>query len=339
MKVIWLLIAVMFGTVSISRGEIYATAQDVADAADNARTNACFDPVGLLIIQFSNAWWVAGSSVLIDRQFALLTPHQLRLYSNYTGVAVVFRSGTNNIARVTADWWGIHPGCPVGTPTGSGVDLAMLHFSEPVTNIAPATLFTGEVPIPVLMYMAGFGVPGVAGSGYWTYDVIKRAGCNIVGDIWSPLIESQYVMCKFTRLSNGGQPLEWQLSDYDSGCGWFINTNGQMQLAALGSFAGPTGNWDFGSSSGALNLTLYRDWITRVMSSFTPTLTATKTNATSIKLSWPSPAPGFVLQQSPDSGNGTNWVNVATTPDDDGTNISVVVNMEASRCFWRLIKP
>jgi hypothetical protein len=45
----------------------------------------------------------------------------------------------------------------------------------------------------------------------------------------------------------------------DSGGGWFIDVNGEMQLAAVTSFY--LGDFSYVGATGALRVSLYNDWI------------------------------------------------------------------------------
>ncbi len=116
-----------------------------------------------------------------------------------------------------------------------------------------------------LAEMVGYGLPGIAGNGLSEYDGIRRAGANMVGDTYWPYNEPQYVLSVFSRpiFGNNVQPLEWQSTPGDSGGGWLIDVNGQLELAAINSFAVNYGNYGFGSLSGALDITIpeYRSWI------------------------------------------------------------------------------
>jgi hypothetical protein len=57
-----------------------------------------------------------------------------------------------------------------------------------------------------------------------------------------------------------------------------------------------------------------------------------------INISWPSPATGFVLQHSTDL-DAANWIGASETVSDNGTNKFVIVNPPAGTRFYRLFKP
>ena len=62
------------------------------------------------------------------------------------------------------------------------------------------------------------------------------------------------------------------------------------------------------------------------------------TSPTTAVLSWPSPSPGFVLEQNSDL-NAANWTPVPGTVSDNGTTRFVTVPVSGSRRFFRLAKP
>jgi hypothetical protein len=64
-------------------------------------------------------------------------------------------------------------------------------------------------------------------------------------------------------------------------------------------------------------------------------LTATNT----VAVSWPSPSTGFMLQQNTNGISTVNWSNVTDMVQDDGTNLTLVVNLTAGDRFYRLFKP
>ncbi len=72
-----------------------------------------------------------------------------------------------------------------------------------------------------------------------------------------------------------------------------------------------------------------------VQTSGAPLLSISRTSTNTVRIFWPSPATGFILQQNA-SLNTTNWVVVPQSPVDDGTNVSVVINPPAGNWYFRL---
>ncbi len=60
--------------------------------------------------------------------------------------------------------------------------------------------------------------------------------------------------------------------------------------------------------------------------------------ALGVRVSWPSPSSGFVLQQNT-AISGTNWVNYTGTVFDDGTNKSAFLTPALDQSFFRLVAP
>ena len=69
-----------------------------------------------------------------------------------------------------------------------------------------------------------------------------------------------------------------------------------------------------------------------------PLLTITLTTTNTAIISWPSPSPGFALQQNADL-NLTNWVAAPQTVNDDGTTRFIIVAPPTGNRFYRLFKP
>ena len=70
-----------------------------------------------------------------------------------------------------------------------------------------------------------------------------------------------------------------------------------------------------------------------------PTLNIVNTRTNAVIVSWPSPSTGWTLQQNTNSVSSVNWSNVVTTPTDDGTTKTVIVNPPTGNRFYRLWKP
>jgi hypothetical protein len=67
-------------------------------------------------------------------------------------------------------------------------------------------------------------------------------------------------------------------------------------------------------------------------------LSITRSNNT-VAVAWPSPSTGWTLQQNTNTVNSVNWSNVPTTPLDDGTTKTLIVNPPTGNRFYRLFKP
>ena len=81
------------------------------------------------------------------------------------------------------------------------------------------------------------------------------------------------------------------------------------------------------------------DYVTiKYSSAGVPLLTIARTTTNTVAVSWPAPSTDFTLQQNTDVG-AANWTLVDTTPTDDGTTKTVVVNPPTGNRFYRLSHP
>lgn len=81
------------------------------------------------------------------------------------------------------------------------------------------------------------------------------------------------------------------------------------------------------------------DYATIKYSTIPPSLTIAFTPPNTVAISWPSPSTGFTLQQNTNDIATTNWSNVLTTPTDNGTTKTVIVNPPSGTRFYRLSSP
>jgi hypothetical protein len=348
-RLLLLLMGSLFSPAATSRGEIFVDEADLALARPRATDFSCVVLLGGLQ---SGSWNVFGSAVAFPSpkvpngsQWVLCAAHEVAPGSfngTYEGLRVTVKEpgGYTVLERGYVDKVIIHPNCSPSLTAGQGVDLALLHISNALTRLTPAVIYDEPLPPVVLMYQCGYGLYGVAGTWPGSFDGAKRAGCNIMGDISSIWIESQYLMCSFDPPGlYDSQSGEWQLSGFDSGGGGFVNTNGQMRFAATLCLAGPNGNYNFYSRSGVLPIAPYLDWIYATIAAVEqPKLTLRTIDGALLKLSWPSVASEFLLQTQETLAN-TNWATADLTASDDGTNRSVILTNVGPSRFWRLAKP
>ena len=69
-----------------------------------------------------------------------------------------------------------------------------------------------------------------------------------------------------------------------------------------------------------------------------PLLSIRRTTTNTVAIFWPSPSPGFGLQQNTNGIATVNWSNVLTAPTDDGTTKTVIVSPPTGPRFYRLTK-
>ena len=110
------------------------------------------------------------------------------------------------------------------------------------------------------------------------------------------------------------------------------STNGQYTVT------GTIGQHDAGGpmSGGPYSLTGgFWSLVSLVQTPGGPLLSIKFTNPATAKISWPSPATGFVLQQNLNLST-TNWSNFSGTTNDDGTNKSVTITPPTGTLYFRL---
>ena len=67
-----------------------------------------------------------------------------------------------------------------------------------------------------------------------------------------------------------------------------------------------------------------------------PLLSIFRTATNTVAVLWPSPSPGFTLQQNTNGIGTVNWSNVVTAPLDDGTTKTLIVNPPTGNRYYRL---
>jgi hypothetical protein len=136
----------------------------------------------------------------------------------------------------------------------------------------------------------------------------------------------------------------------NSGSAYLFSTNGAL-LAAIPNPT-PAPNDSFGASLAAVRadrviIGAYLDDIGAADSGAAhlfnllpiPSLSIARTSTNTIVLSWPSSAAGFVLQENPNSVGPAGWSNVLTTPADNGTSKSVILNPTTGNRYFRVALP
>jgi hypothetical protein len=122
---------------------------------------------------------------------------------------------------------------------------------------------------------------------------------------------------------------------------WFkIAGGGGTSTGSVYSVSGTLGQPDAGKlTRGAYTLNGgFWSIVAAIQTPGAPLLSITRTATNTVAVSWPSPYPGYALEQNPDVAT-TNWVEVAQAPADDGTNKTVIVHPPVGKMFYRLRKP
>ena len=121
-----------------------------------------------------------------------------------------------------------------------------------------------------------------------------------------------------------------------------IDGGGGTSTGGVYTVSGTIGQPDAGRMSGGSYTVDGGFWgvIAAVPTPGAPTLSIALTATNTVAVYWPSPSTGYVLQQNTNSAiSSITWSNVTTTPTDDGTYKTVVVNPPTGNRFYRLFKP
>ena len=121
-----------------------------------------------------------------------------------------------------------------------------------------------------------------------------------------------------------------------------IDGGGGTSTGGVYSVSGTIGQPDAGATMSGGNYTVdggFWGSIAAVQTPRAPLLTIAHTTTNTLAIFWPSPSADYVLQQNTNSVSSVNWSNVVTTPLDDGTTKTVVVNPPTGNRFYRLFKP
>ncbi|HEY5297531.1 MAG TPA: hypothetical protein VIK59_06375 [Verrucomicrobiae bacterium] len=138
--------------------------------------------------------------------------------------------------------------------------------------------------------------------------------------------------CIFLPSTFNLQAQNYSIDWYKIAGGGGTSSNGQY------SVVGTIGQHDASGAMSGGNYSLtggFWSLIAVVQTSGTPTLTITHSGSNVI-VSWPSPATGFVLQQSGNLANPNGWANFGGIVGDNGTIKSVTNSPPAGNLFFRL---
>jgi hypothetical protein len=176
---------------------------------------------------------------------------------------------------------------------------------------------------------SGAGVP------LWTN---RYSGSGIHHDVPSTLAVDSRGNVFVTGYSYGTGASDYLTIAY-SGAGvplWTNRYNNSTNYDAIPRSIALDGNGNVFVTGYSLN----NDFTTiKYSSAVPPSLTIARASPNSVALSWPSTSTGFTLQQNTNGIATVNWSNVLTTPTDNGTTKTVIVNPPNGTRFYRLSSP
>lgn len=211
--------------------------------------------------QFVNSWGYTGSGTLIAPDWVLTAGHNL--------VAATSATFTIDGTAYYSSQLVLNPGWN-GDPF-HGYDFGLVHLSEPVSSLTPATLYPGSSELGQVGTYVGYGFKGTGLTGYQTVDGQKRAFQNMIdGDFGNPALVygSDFDNPHSTAGNSFGAatplPLEGCVAPGDSGGGVFLTMGSQVYLAGVISFVASTDgnpNSGYGDLSGFGRISSVMPWI------------------------------------------------------------------------------
>lgn len=201
-----------------------------------------------------NAWVLTAAHVLYDEPFLRWDSMQFNPSANV---------GENLDNFLDVEDFFTFPDYFGNVGGGIGNDIGLAKLSNPILDILPAARFFGSDSdlLGTEFVVAGYGNPGTFGSQLGNFDGIRRGGRNTIDSAGASFgvttVEEQFFVSDFDQFNfESPLPLEWQGSMNDSGSPWFVDVNGEYQIAGIVN-GGLTSN----TSTFALRTAIYNDWV------------------------------------------------------------------------------
>jgi hypothetical protein len=183
----------------------------------------------------------------------------------------------------------------------AGYDIGLVHLSSPVTNVQPATRYTGTSEVGRVGTAVGYGMTGTGLTGTTIFDGQKRGEQNVIDKLQNSRLflsdfDSPSKRTESKMGSNRPLDLEGLIGPGDSGGGVFINVGGKAYLAGVNSFAGAYDgkvDSDYGDISGHVRVSAFNSWIDSVIG-MKPVVSAAAPQSASIN-AVPEPATWLLL--------------------------------------------
>jgi secreted trypsin-like serine protease len=230
----------------------------------NLASQAIYGSVGRIDETTSSSAYI-GSGTLIAPNWVLTAGHMV---SGATGLKFTVGGST-----YSASSWVYHPLWNGNLSLGYDIGLAQLSTS--VTNINPATRYTGSSELGKTGTMVGYGMTGTGKTGATTFDGKKRAAQNVIDGTYNSTgrilaVDFDNPKNKRDNVYGSSTPLnlEGLIAPGDSGGGLFINSASGPLLAGVTSFGAA---WDgkvdsdYGDIGGFMRVSKLNSWIDSII--------------------------------------------------------------------------
>ena len=254
------------------------------DTPDTLYTGFANDPmfssVGLILAENSSSPYSCSGTV-INKNWVLTAGHCVN-QANAVSFVLPDASGWRFYESSS---WVAHQNFTDDNLFG-GWDIGLMHF-ETDFDVTPAQLYSGSNEWLQLSASAGFGYSGSGETGVEFIDYQRRAGTNIVDDLWSSEGNGQQILwsdfdhptdASYNAIDFQGvefddvaTALELMIAPGDSGGGMFIQEGGQLFLAGVHSFISDfngDGNFAYGDLSGSTRVSSFVDWINGTIATY-----------------------------------------------------------------------
>ncbi len=210
--------------------------------------------VGTIVSTLTDGSDARSTINLIDSHWGVMTAHQNRNGAHNHRVQFVSNYLTAPESSVITNMQVFeHPLFTGSTQTSK--DLALVYFPDGVAGVTPASLYAGSLAVGQMTYGVGFSSPAMPSTGQTTDDGFMALMINRIERIGYPQLgtSNDFAVTRFAQPSFSGYNYFGGFSWIgDSGGGYWVDVNGQLQLAAIISHG--YGAPDYFSASAAFML-------------------------------------------------------------------------------------